>query len=88
MTTFTIKLAYQGKQYTYTHEFYETNDAYKTVEELAEYMYTWGNYSCDCNKSDFIGRHCDKTFPEMKCGTEIQLVSVQRDRGPDLPGEV
>lgn len=73
---FTITLAYEGKEYTYQHEFSETNDTYKTTEELAEYMYTEGNYACDCNRSDFITRNCDANFPEMECGDTIKLVSL------------
>jgi hypothetical protein len=74
---FTITLEYHGKQYTYQQEFTETNSAYKTTEELVEYLYEEGNYACDCNRSAFIAEHCDEDFPELECGREIKLVSLE-----------
>lgn len=43
----------------------------------AEFMWTDGNYNCDCNRSLYIGRQCDKSFPEMTCGEQIELVSLE-----------
>ena len=74
---FTITLEYQGRQYIYQQEFTETNDTYKTTEELVEYLYEEGNYACDCNRSDFIAEYCDEGFPEFECGREIKLVSLE-----------
>ncbi len=73
---FTITFAYQDKEYTYKHEFADPNDPDWTTEQLAEYMYVGGNYSCDCSRSDLIREYCDETFPEMECGEKIELVSL------------
>lgn len=46
---------------------YEYDYGYGWSGELAEYMFMDGNYSCDCNRSDFIG------IEEMECGDTIKL---------------
>lgn len=68
-----VILEYQGKQYKYVYDF---GEGYPY--ESAEFMYTEGNYSCDCNRSIFIQEHCDNDFPEMECGEEIKLVSLKQ----------
>lgn len=43
--------------------------------ETAEWMFTEGNYSCDCNRSLFIRRqHGEHVMPELDCGDEIELI--------------
>ena len=66
-----IKLKYKEKEYQFT---LDLNDD----EGVADYQATEGNQSCDCNKSLYIQRYCDPSFPEMDCGDEIQLVSMSR----------
>lgn len=42
------------------------------------FMYTEGNYSCDCNRTLFIAQHCDPTFEDTeRCGETIQLVRLR-----------
>ncbi len=56
-----------GKKYPFEYDF-----GYAYKPESAEFMFFDGNYSCDCNKSNFIS---DK-YPEitkMECGDEIIL---------------
>lgn len=45
----------------------------------ARYMWEEGNFDCDCNRSLFIGEHCDASFPEMECGEDIKLISLTVD---------
>ena len=35
-----------------------------------------GRLSCDCMKSSLIREFCDPTFPKLKCGNKIVLVSL------------
>lgn len=58
---------YDGKRYPFAYDF-----GYGFETENAEYMFFDGNYSCDCNKSLFIGRTVEG-FPEMECGDEIKI---------------
>lgn len=46
-------------------------------ESAARYVWESGNYSCDCNRSLFIREQCDPSFPDMGCGEEIELVSIE-----------
>lgn len=48
---------------------------YEYPEESAIYMFTEGNYSCDCNRSMFIrDQHGEDAMPSLGCGCEIELV--------------
>ena len=48
---------------------------YEYSEESAIYMFTEGNYSCDCNRSLFIrNQHGEDAIPDLGCGSEIELV--------------
>jgi hypothetical protein len=73
---FEITLEYEGKTYVIIDTF-EAWDEYRDACHVAEYMYTEGNYGCDCNRSQFIGKQCDENFPELPCGREINLVSIK-----------
>ena len=76
MTHYTITFAYQGKQYIYPDTFtYEGWDEYRDADYQVTSMYTEGNYSCDCNRSAFIGEHYED-FPYMDCGHTITIVSI------------
>jgi hypothetical protein len=69
---FLIKLKYKGKTYEIN---YPVEEKY-----VAGTRFLWeeGNYACDCNRSIFIRRQCDKNFKEMDCGEKIELVSIAR----------
>ncbi len=62
-------LEYRDKPYAVTTDF--GPDATK---DGILYMWQEGNYACDCNRSLFIHRQCDKKFPEMECGQEIEML--------------
>lgn len=38
-----------------------------------EFMFTEGNYGCDCNMGNFIARAYQKEDPDMECGDTIKL---------------
>lgn len=63
---------YNGNEY-----YYEENFGKEYTEDSARFMFFDGNYSCDCNKSLFIQRECDESFPEMGCGDEIQIADFR-----------
>lgn len=90
----TVTLRYRGQEYTF-----EDNSEYqpwlhgdgtvaRTPFEVAEYMYTEGNYGCDCNRSMFLADYCGVDFQghensiyehgewALNCGNEIELVSL------------
>lgn len=74
-----IILKYHDKTYEINDECnsYSDNDESDYTNEDCIYdLWTDGNYSCDCNKSLFIQRQCDKQFPLLKCGDEIKLVAI------------
>ena len=77
MTRYTITFAYADKEYVYDDPFdYQGWDALRNADVQVMHMYTEGNYSCDCNRSDFIGES-DETFPAMECGRTITLKSIK-----------
>ena len=41
-------------------------------QEDAEFIYTEGNMSCDCNRSRTINKRFPK-FPKLDCGGKIEL---------------
>lgn len=41
-----------------------------------EFMWTDGNYSCDCNRSIFMNE-ADPTIPLLECGSQIQLLGLK-----------
>lgn len=86
MPTVTAVLEYDGKQYTVT------SDQWTEDEELEShvwYMWTQGNYSCDCNRLLFISyEHDDYPGEENEdgwfaCGHKSTLISLTLD-GKDL----
>lgn len=46
---------------------FEYNFGYAYPEEAARYMFTSGNYNCDCNLSRFMG------IKQMDCGHKIEI---------------
>ena len=68
-----VKLAFGGKFYTLEHDF-----GFEYPAHSAEYMFEDGNYSCDCNRSLFIGEKHEE-FPEMECGNLIEMVEFHTE---------
>lgn len=89
-----VTLRCQGEEHTFVDDFeyvpwlHDDGTVARTSFEVAEYMYTEGNYGCDCNKSLFLARHCGVSFERhenteeedgvwaLKCGSSIELVSL------------
>lgn len=75
-----VTLKHEHKIYRFVLDFPHSNE-----EDIA-FIFTEGNYSCDCNRSLFIKRHCDPKFREMGCGEEIDLVNLRIVKlGKELP---
>jgi len=73
-----VTLEYKGKKYVVDDNFdYGPSEWHDDPRGQALYMWEEGNYSCDCNRSIFIGRYCDQTFPKFPCGEEINLVNIE-----------
>src|SRR5436190_1030232 len=80
-----VTLRHDGTDYTYEQEWREDDTVEETTRNVY-YMYTDGNYGCDCNRSLFIDRYCDDApdkWPNvdddgdcMKCGRTIELKSL------------
>lgn len=70
------ELDYAGKRYTVVQEWAWAH------RHGFDYAWREGNYSCDCNRSQFIQEQCSEDFPEMPCGERIRLVSLTTD--PDV----
>ena len=52
-------------------------------EDDAIWMFTEGNYSCDCNRSLFIRQQFgDDSIPELPCGNTIELLDyhIEKER--------
>ena len=62
-----MTFVYNGNEYHLNYDF-----GYCYEEDAARYMFEDGNYSCDCNRSNFI-REQDESFPELDCGDLIQM---------------
>jgi hypothetical protein len=56
---------YQAHEYVYEYDF-----GFAYPPESAEYMFTEGNYACDCNRGLFIG--CD-----LECGEEVKMKNFE-----------
>lgn len=82
---FKVVLRHSGKDYVVwdDHYIFEGQEPFGSPLDGSRYMWEDGNYSWDCNKSLFIQRQCDSSFPEMDCGESIELVSL--DQMKDLP---
>jgi hypothetical protein len=96
--TVTAILEYDGKQYTHTDDHWDVellwpgqdpDDQQHELEGLVWYMWVQGNYSCDCNRLDFI-EDVDPDFPVKAdengwrpCGETVHLASLSLD-GKDL----
>lgn len=68
-TIFVGIFVYKEKEFILHMDF-----GYEYPEESAIFMFTEGNYGCDCNRSLFIrNQHGDDAMPELSCGCEIEL---------------
>jgi hypothetical protein len=81
--TLTAVLEYDGTRYTITQDDWDDEEAYyDEPEEMlrsADYMWTDGNYSCDCNRLLFIDRQYfdeDASWDRYRCGKAITLISL------------
>lgn len=74
-----VVLSFGGKEYKIidNHSKYTYPKFNEKYEGEYDYMWEEGNYACDCNRSLFIQRQCDNSFPEMDCGDTIKLVSLK-----------
>lgn len=53
------------------------------LEEDAIWMFTEGNYSCDCNRSMFIRQQFgEDAVPELPCGDTIELLDYHIEHEP------
>lgn len=69
-TIFVGTFKYKGKEFV-LHQ--DMGPEYP--EDSAIFMFTDGNYGCDCNRSLFIQReHGEDAIPDLGCGCEIELV--------------
>ena len=55
---------------------FEYDFGYAYPPESAEYMFTDGNYGCDCNRSLFLG-YAGHDVEEMDCGDEIKVTDFR-----------
>lgn len=67
-----IVFTYNNKEYKIEYNF---GDDYPT--ETAEFIFTDGNYSCDCNRSIIINEKYH-SFPITEiCGNNIKMIDFQ-----------
>lgn len=62
-TILDVVFDYNGRIYAFSYDF-----GYEYPEDAARYMFEFGEYSCDCNKSLLIKKFCDENFPRFSCG--------------------
>lgn len=67
-----VTVKYKDKEYVFEHHWHPYYS-----EESANFMFTEGNYSCDCTLSLFIKEHCDKNFEDLPCGEEIEIIKLE-----------
>lgn len=76
----TALLTYDGINYTI---FLSRSriDKFSIQEEQDHSLFMWteGNFGCDCNRSDFIHDQCEPLFEEMSCGNMITLKELRVD---------
>lgn len=91
MATVTAVLEHEGKQYIVTQDSWDVAkyDDEAHMERAIEWIWTEGNYGCDCNRFLFISyEHDDYPGTEdedgwFPCGRTVKLVSLGLD-GKDL----
>lgn len=69
-TVFVGTFKYKDKEFVLEDDF-----GYEYPPDAAEYMFTLGNYACDCNRSMLIrNKYGNDSIPDLMCGSEIELV--------------
>lgn len=72
-TVFVGVFVYEDDEFILHYDF-----GYDYPAESAIYMFTHGNYSCDCNRSMFIRNQYGETaMPALGCGCEIEMIDYQ-----------
>lgn len=78
-TIFVGTFRYQDKEFILRFNF-EIKDY---PEDAAIWMFTQGNYSCDCNRSLFIRQQFgENAIPELSCGDQIELIDYRIEHEP------
>lgn len=70
-------LFYEGLDYEIERDEY-TNPNATDLERRDNIEYNWkeGNYSCDCNRSQFIQEE-GYDFPTLNCGDAVKMTSFE-----------
>ena len=72
-TIFVGTFTYKDREYILHYDF-----GYEYPEDSAVFMFTTGNYACDCNRSLFIrAEYGENVMPELDCGDEIELIGYR-----------
>lgn len=61
-----VKVVINSQEYIDNYEYEETEDGFSAID----FQWTEGNYSCDCNKSIFLGL---STSEDARCGDTLEL---------------
>lgn len=80
-----VTLRHEGTDYTFTYPHPYRGKTREHAEAGMRYLWTEGNYGCDCNRFDFITVYCNvELVPEgapgwlnFPCGDTIELVSLE-----------
>jgi hypothetical protein len=68
-----VTLGYQDKTFTIEKDF-----DYEYQGNMVIYMFTEGNYSCDCNLSTMIrAKYGEDSIPQLNCGSEIEVKNIE-----------
>jgi hypothetical protein len=51
-------------------------DSEEDVFDTMRFIWTDGNYSCDCNRGTFIARTAGLPDPDLKCGYTLALITL------------
>lgn len=69
-TIFVGTFKYKDKEFVIHYDL-----GYEYPEDSAEFYFTDGNFSCDCNRSLVIRReYGEDAIPELGCGDEIEMI--------------
>jgi len=69
-TIYVGKYKYNDKKFTLRHDL-----GYDFPEDRAKFLFTGGNYACDCNISILAREQYGNDFmPELECGNAIELL--------------
>lgn len=72
-TVFIGVFSYAGEDFIVHYDL-----GYEYPEEDAVYYFTYGNFSCDCNRSMLIrAQHGNDAIPNLMCGWDIELKDYQ-----------